>query len=437
MIGANTISCPNCGGSIAVRAAGYTVSLACQYCGALLDVANPDVRVIKQYREAVAQLPLPLGSRGTLFGVEWEAIGWQERQNSGALWTETLLFNPYAGYRWLVHFEGHWQFGTMLTETPQSFADSTVRWRGQAWVANDAPTTTVTNRVLGEFYWRVHAGETVDAAEYAHGNDTLSLERNSDEINWTHLVALRPSEVRTSFHAPDADATVEDTPAEDTPTRTGGLLTRWADLPLYGENDAVMMVWTAVLAIVLVLTGMMTFGAVTAAVSSKMTVQIDGPATQVTVGTLTVDRASQRMRLTANTDNAFVNTWVDLDYALVNRKTQQAIRADGTVEFYAGRDTDGSRWTEGNGYLNLYIASVPRGTYDVVVQAQGHHWTDPKAIAPVATNGWDSVLTSARDVTFIASVGGMDWGVFWTIVALLATPPLVLLYWQMKQRQHT
>jgi len=186
-----------------------------------------------------------------------------------------------------------------------------------------------------------------------------------------------------------------------------------------------------------VLTGMMTFGTVSAAVSNRLTTQIDGPAAQITVGTLAIERASQRVQLSAQAESAFVNTWVDLDYALVNRRTQQAIRADGTLEFYTGRDTDGSMWTEGGHNLTLTIANVPRGSYDVVVQAQAHTWIDPKAVTPVATNGWDSVNTTARDVVFLASAGGMDWGVFWTIFALVITPPLVLVYWQMKQRQHS
>ena len=48
------LSCPSCGGTINLRAAGYTVTVACQYCGSILDVANPDVRLIQEYHEAAA-----------------------------------------------------------------------------------------------------------------------------------------------------------------------------------------------------------------------------------------------------------------------------------------------------------------------------------------------------------------------------------------------
>jgi len=73
------LSCPSCGGTISLRAAGYTVTVACQYCSSILDVANPDVRLIKEFHEAAAELEIPLGTRGTLRGVEWEVIGFMSR----------------------------------------------------------------------------------------------------------------------------------------------------------------------------------------------------------------------------------------------------------------------------------------------------------------------------------------------------------------------
>ena len=82
--------------------------------GALLDVAHPDVAVIAQYEAAMQELPVPLGRRGRLFDTEWDVIGALARSDGDADWTELLLFNPYAGYRWLVLSEGEWTFGTML-----------------------------------------------------------------------------------------------------------------------------------------------------------------------------------------------------------------------------------------------------------------------------------------------------------------------------------
>ena len=50
------ITCPSCGGTVQVRAAGFSVTLVCEYCGSVLDVANPDVALIEKHSQAAAQL---------------------------------------------------------------------------------------------------------------------------------------------------------------------------------------------------------------------------------------------------------------------------------------------------------------------------------------------------------------------------------------------
>jgi spermidine synthase len=60
------------------------------------------------------------------------------------------------------------------------------------------------------------------------------------------------------------------------------------------------------------------------------------------------------------------NGWVDLDYSLVNRRTQQVYEAYGAAERYSGRDSDGD-WNEGSRNSAISIASVPAGTYGLVL----------------------------------------------------------------------
>jgi uncharacterized Zn finger protein len=50
------LTCPSCGGTVTLRAAGYTVTVACEYCGSILDVTNPEVRLITEYKQAVEGL---------------------------------------------------------------------------------------------------------------------------------------------------------------------------------------------------------------------------------------------------------------------------------------------------------------------------------------------------------------------------------------------
>ena len=111
---ARAVTCPSCGGTVQVRAAGFSVTLVCEYCGSVLDVANPDVALIEKHSQAAAQLAMPLGSRGSVLGTEYQVVGWMRRSINGEGWDEYLLFNPYVGYRWLVEEDGEWSFGTML-----------------------------------------------------------------------------------------------------------------------------------------------------------------------------------------------------------------------------------------------------------------------------------------------------------------------------------
>ena len=97
------LTCPSCGGTVTLRAAGYSVTVACEYCGSILDVASPEVKLITEYQHALEGLAIKLGARGTLKGVEWEVVGYLGRSEHGTYpWSEYLLFNPYHGYRWLV-----------------------------------------------------------------------------------------------------------------------------------------------------------------------------------------------------------------------------------------------------------------------------------------------------------------------------------------------
>jgi hypothetical protein len=59
-----------------------------------LDAVDPEIKLIARHQEAAANLEIPLGTRGTLRGVEWAAIGYLERSENWSGWAEYLLFNP-------------------------------------------------------------------------------------------------------------------------------------------------------------------------------------------------------------------------------------------------------------------------------------------------------------------------------------------------------
>jgi hypothetical protein len=76
-------------------------------------------------------------------------------------------------------------------------------WRGDTYSGEDEPVSILTSKVIGEFYWRVQAGETWVARSYERGNMPLSREwREGEEVQWTHLVAV-PQRLVDAFRRPE------------------------------------------------------------------------------------------------------------------------------------------------------------------------------------------------------------------------------------------
>lgn len=451
MTAARAIECPACGGAIAIKAAGHSVTLGCEYCGALLDVAHPDVAVISTYEGAVHSLPLPLGARGNLLETEWEIVGALERSDDEIGWTEFLLFNPYAGYRWLVSSEGEWQFGTMLLDRPVADGE-TATWRGEEYDLDYDPASTTTDRVVGEFYWRVRAGDRVTAATYSSGDETLSAEWTGDEMSWTQLIPLSDYTIQTAFAAPpDAPRKSFGRKGVSPPTGGGaasplGFLARtrqdFSSARGMRQDDLLKMFLMGLATLVASLFVMVGFGISTQSVENSLNVAVDGQEQSVTIGTLTVTRPYQPVTINARSSN-FDNRWIDLDYMLVDRRTQRAHTAYGVVERYSGSDSDGP-WTEGGYSATVKFGSIPRGTYDLVVDAGAHAWPAPltsSSMAPSPSPGsepgpWDLQQPTSWDggerieLYFTASAGGIMWSNLWLEMALLFGLPLLILWWR-------
>lgn len=433
---ARAITCPSCGGTIGIKAAGYTVSVACLYCGTVLDVANDDVRIIAEYHQAVAQLDIPLGTRGTLFGVEWEVVGWLERSGAGAVWQEYLLFNPYAGYRWLVLSEGDWQFGTMLTDRPEMVSDEVMRWRGNSYELDDEPYGIATRRVLGEFYWRVRAGDQVDAAVFARGREQLSCEWNQDETQWTQMLPLTGRKVGEAF-GPGAKPAPE-APRGPAPGPSGG-----SGRPFAAPGDVGRMFVWGLAALVVMLVVMATLSGDRAGMSGTMQVVVGGGASHGDYGPVSVNRPTQMLTIRLEGED-FTNKWVNVQLSLVNRATHRAIPAEATLEHYSGTDGDGA-WSDGDRAAEVHLYDVPRGSYNLLIEAQGHDWHDPNAVTssallpdpmatPDATNPWGLAVKPPPEqiaMHFAVEDGGMDWPLFITFAVLILGVPCVILIYRL------
>lgn len=408
--GVRTLSCPACGGTLEVRAAGWSVNLACRYCGSILDVSRPEVQIIERHKRAAGKFALQPGTRGTLFENEWEVVGAMNRRGPTDRWREYLLFNPYVGYRWLVEWEGEWQFGTPLLDRPEAKGDSVV-WRGQRFRQEDDDSEAVTGTLVGEFYWRAAKGDSVRATSYVTRDFTLSREEADGEVNWTQLVALSQGHVETAFGIVPPRRSRESRSA----LHAGGKTTRKAD-------DLGRICLLVLASAFLALLAMIVIAGPVERASGRVSAPFGATREGQKVGTISVRRAWQFVTVTASGED-FDNRWIELDYRLVDRATGQSIDGYGLSEHYSGRDSDGT-WTEGSRRASTLFGQVPRGTYDLYVDAAAHTWPVDATVndnSPWAT-------PEAIDIRIDVRTGSLPWGNWWTLVIVLSIYPGILVW---------
>ena len=89
------LACPNCGGSIQLVVPERSLSVACSYCGSILDCEGPLAILSKQERRDSPQ-PFPLGASAEFEGVRYVVTGRLRRRavydEVTIEWDEWLLY---------------------------------------------------------------------------------------------------------------------------------------------------------------------------------------------------------------------------------------------------------------------------------------------------------------------------------------------------------
>lgn len=410
------LTCPSCGGTIALRAAGVTVSLICERCGTTLDATDPDVKIIAQAATAMAQPEIPLGTRGEIDGALWEVIGYLERSDSESLWSEYLLFNPYVGYAFLLDDGHRFSLGRLLDRLPRSGFGGP-EYAGEGYAKFGTGYGTWVRFVVGEFYWRVAVGEHVTVTDYVRPGKMLSCEENEGERTWTLLMMLDRGVAEAAFGI-EKRRGGGGTPAPHEPSP-------------YRERLVEAVIIGIVAAITLMLIAVMGSGT-RQVVTASFDTTIDTPMTiQVIKGITITNPAGTAITIAARADR-IENGWVDADLSLVNTATDQNFDSYVLAEHYNGVDSDGS-WSEGARRGSATLSSVPQGRYDLVVELTGHRWVGAGP-SPWAGSGSDNDVVSVE--ISVGSGGIFIVNLLLALAAILAWPLALLgLHWQFEKRR--
>ena len=356
--GSDALNCPACGAALELQAAGQTMRALCGHCGSLLDTSHPQLKCIEQAISAQPTLIIPIGQRGRFDGVDYACIGFVRRKDAeGYSWQEYLLFNPFAGFRWLVTYDGHWSWITLLQEEPR-IVDSLPVHDGQGYRLFTSGSATVTE-VWGEFYWAVRLGERTLLSDYIAPPNILSSEQYPEltEVTWSQGHYLEPEVVFSAFGLTGPPRERSGTYLnQPNPHAEKGRTLRWL-LPVFG------ILW--------LLISLISAGTKANESAFREVFTFDLSGTNKT-------RVSAPFRIAGSHPQSLqfdfiapVNqSWVELDVDLVNTQTKAVRELSLGAEYWSGVD-EGESWSEGDRQATELIPAVEPGEYQLVMDIDG------------------------------------------------------------------
>lgn len=355
--------CPNCGGPVERRGFGHTLTIVCPSCLTVLDASTPLLQVLQRIEKKYARTPkIPLGSRGNFAGATWEVIGFQTRgvTSDGVFyeWEEYLLFNPYRGFRYLTHYQGHWNWVETLESIPAQrpgIGTVTLLYGGHTF-KHFSGAPAVTTFVLGEFPWRVQAGETVRADDYVSPPYILSAESSDQERTWSYGSYVAGADVWKAFRLPGSPPPPQGVYLNQPSPYTGRVGSYW--------KTAFLML--GVLLVLAIASSILTRQETVLDQSYHFAQSATGEPSFVTREFDLTGRAAN-VELDIATDLS--NNWAYFNFALINESTGEAYDFGREVSYYFGADSDGS-WTEGSSADKVLLPPVPAGRYYLRVEPE-------------------------------------------------------------------
>jgi Ni/Co efflux regulator RcnB len=172
----------------------------------VLDPNSPQHEILSRFSEKVQKITplIPLGARGVLKGIQLECIGFMIRSDKTNTysWEEYLLYNPQQGFRWIGVQNGHASFITPLKSPPikkvSELYSHNFKYRDLSF-RKYTEEPAIVRYVIGEFYWSVAIGESVQTVDFICPPYMLSFEVNKSETVASLGEYLPLSEVCSAF----------------------------------------------------------------------------------------------------------------------------------------------------------------------------------------------------------------------------------------------
>ena len=360
-----SLNCPSCGATLTIRSFGHAVTVVCESCHCILDAQDPKLQILQKFKAATDEDPplIPLGTRGSIRGTVYEAVGFQRRtihvDGLPYSWHEYVLLNPFKGFRYLTEYNGHWNDVSMLRSLPDvSPGGSSLTYLGETYKRFQTAQAG-TSYVLGEFPWQVRQGETAEVSDYISPPRVISSEKTGQEVTWSMGEYVSGRDIWRAFKLPG-----------EPPAPIGVYENQPSPL-----SANVKIVWSlvglflALLLALLVVSYSMARDEQVFGQSFEFDTSVKGEASFVTdVFELKGHTSNVELTTTANVNN----NWIYVNYALINQDTGHAYNFGREVSYYHGYDEDGS-WSEGSTKDTVTVPSVPPGNYYLRVEPESDY----------------------------------------------------------------
>ena len=396
-VNAAHLGCPHCGGPLELRAPDKTERVTCPNCNSLLDVNQGQLKFLKALEKPSFQPVIPIGSTGDVPEGKMTVIGAMTRsvtiEGTKYFWGEYLLYNPQIGFRWLVHSDEHWNYVQAVPPGEVTELPPSANFRGANYrIFQDAPA--VVESVLGEFYWKVEAGERVRGVDYVSPPYILSKEvttvhvpdstepgktRATGEINWSLGTYVTPKQIEKAFGVSGLRRPSGIAPNQ--PYRYKWIYKYWLLFLV-----AAFLIGFATLIV---------SGSTKEVFSQTVTFQplpnADG--TQVFFSEPFELSGRRNIRVTA--ESPLQNAWIDLEGDLINDETGLVQSFPIEISYYQGVE-EGESWTEGSQKDSTSSSSMPAGKYILRLEGQWEKWQEPATVSvrieQNVTSGFNFIL---------------------------------------------
>jgi hypothetical protein len=414
------LKCPNCAGALELRAPDQSERVTCPYCSSLLDINQGQLKYLTTLEPKGAGPSIPLGATAEFEGQPFTVIGFMVRsveyEGVRYFWQEYLLYNPQAGFRWLVESDGHWSY--VVTVPPGDVVQTDEKravYQGKTFkIFQDAWARV--EYVAGEFYWKVSAGEHVRATDFIAPPLMLSKEvagqygaarrkraageagdLQAEEINWSLGTYLPVKEVKRKF---SVDLPRPHTVAPNQPFPNKRIYGYWLVMLflalLVGTFVLVTGSRRTVFTQTFTLQGQPTpsaaplptpppglSGAALRQFNEQIRRQLQSapvpqPAREGTqvIFTDQFELEARRNVLVSGSANV-ANNWLYVAGDLINEETGLVQQFEMPIEFYSGVE-DGESWSEGGTNDSAYLSALPAGRYTMRLEAQWENWNQPQ-----------------------------------------------------------